>query len=209
MKFIKWRIWAVTCIVCLLPVILGIVLWDKLPETMAIHFDTNNRADGFASKGFAVVGLPVLMVLLQSVCCIINDFNAAKHGERKKLELVTKWIIPVMSMILYAITIWVNLGGDLDIRRIVCVIVAGVFFVTGNYMPKLDYIKDYDVDTQKARKINRFVGFTTVIMGVIMLASVFLPPIASIIALFLLIPYGILNIVYGIYIGKSNSQVIK
>ncbi len=203
MKFFKWKIWLVTSLLCIAPIILGILLWDKLPDVMAIHFDINNQPDGFASKEFTVFGMPLLMVVLQTICCIINDTNAARHGERKKFEMITKWIIPIMSAILYVVTLGYSLGWNMDIRQIVYVIVGCVFLVTGNYLPKLDYVKNYNVDTEKARKINRFIGFTTVIMGVLMLASIFLPPTASVVVLLLLIPYAVLNILYGIYVGKK------
>ncbi len=97
------------------------------------------------------------------------------------------------------------MGWNMDIRRIVCVIVGSVFLVTGNYLPKLDYIKDYDLDTEKARRINRFTGFTMVVMGILMFVSILLPPVASVAVLILLIPYAILNIVYGIKVGRSNK----
>lgn len=65
MKFIKWKSFIVTSFVCLLPILLGIALWENLPDTMAIHFNINNEPDNFASKGFVVFGLPFLMVILQ------------------------------------------------------------------------------------------------------------------------------------------------
>ena len=179
MKFIKKNILIVTCAVCLLPVLLGLALWERLPEQIAIHFDINNNPDNFGSKAFVVFGLPVLMVILQIVCCIINDVNAQKHGERKKFEMANKWIIPVMSIILQTVTFMYSLGYELDIRKIVAFIVGGVFLVIGNYLPKLDYIKNYDVDTEKARKINRFLGYETIVMGLLFLISIFLPPYAG------------------------------
>lgn len=62
MKFFKWNVFVVTSAVCLLPIYLGISLWNKLPDTMAIHFNVYGVADNFASKGFVVFGLPLLMV---------------------------------------------------------------------------------------------------------------------------------------------------
>lgn len=203
MKFIKLKILIITCIVCLLPILLGLALWDKLPDTMAIHFDINNYPDNFATKGFVVFGLPLLMVLLQCFCCFINDINAYKHGERKKLERATKWIIPVMTMVLQIVTLGYGLGWNFDIRKIVMLIVGVIFIVIGNYLPKLDYIKNYDVNSEKARKINRFIGFETVIMGIIYIISIFLPPIASVVCLILLIPYTLIGIAYGIKNGRK------
>ena len=203
MKFMKWKIWIVTSIVCLLPIFLGLALWDRLPEVMAIHFDINNNPDNFASKPFVVFGLPMLMMILQTVCCIINDINAYKHGDRKKFETVTKWIIPVMSIVLQVATLGYGLGWNFDIRKVAAILVGGVMIAIGNYMPKFDYIKNYDVDAEKARKVNRFIGFGSVIMGVLFILSIFLPPWATIGCILLLIPYAIIGTVYGIKVAKK------
>ncbi len=204
MKFFKWKSFLITAGVCLLPILLGIALWDKLPDAIAIHFDINNNPDNFASKPFAVFGIPLLMVLLQAFCCFINDINAHKHGERVKFERATKWIIPVMTIVLQVATLGIALGWNIDIRKVAAVIVGVIFVLIGNYLPKFDYIKNYDTDTQKARKINRFIGFGSVFMGILFLISVFLPPVATIICLFLMIPYAIISIIYGIKIGRGK-----
>ena len=206
MKFIKWKTLIITSVICLMPILMGVCLWNELPEIMAIHFDINNNPDNFASKGFVVFGLPCIMALLQLVCCFINDINAAKHGERKKFERATKWIIPVMTIILQIVTIGYALGWNLDIRRIAAFIVGIIFLVIGNYLPKLDYVKNHNVSTEKARKINRFIGFETVIMGVLFVVSVFFKPVVSLWCIFLLIPYAIVGIIYGIKVGKGDSK---
>lgn len=204
MKFFKWKTFIITGIVCLLPILLGMALWAKLPETMAIHFDISGNPDNYASKGFVVFGLPVLMVVLQAFCCFINDINAHKHGERKKFETVTKWTIPCLTVLLQVLTLGYGLGWNMDIRRAVAFIVGCMFLVIGNYLPKFDYIKNYDVNAEKARKINRFIGYETVIMGLLFLASLFMPPECTIACIILLIPYAIIGAIYGIKIGRKK-----
>lgn len=204
MKFIKTKQLIITCLVCLLPIFLGIALWGRLPDEIAIHFDMYNNPDNFASKAFVVFALPVLMVILQIICCFINDFNSHKHGERKKFERATKWIIPIMSIVLQAATFGYALGCQIDIRRFAMFIVACIFLVIGNYLPKFDYIKNYDIHSDKARNINRFIGFETVIMGILALVSLLLPPVASIVWLILLIPYAIISIVYAIKVTTKG-----
>jgi len=204
MKFIKWKILAVTCAVCLLSCMFGVVAWNSLPDAVAIHFNIYNEPDNFASKGFAVFALPCLMALLQIISCLINDINAAKHGERKKFETATKWIIPVMTTVLQIITLGYALGWGIDIRKSVALIIGVVFLVIGNYLPKFDYIKDYDIDTEKARKINRFIGIKSVVMGILMLVTIALPPITTVVWLFLLIPYAIISIVYAVKVIRSK-----
>lgn len=204
MKSIKWKSLLITCIICLLPILLGIALWNKLPETIAIHFNIYNEADNFVSKTFVVFCLPILMSLLQFICCLINDINSYKHGERKKFEKVTKWIIPTLSIVLQIITLGYSLGWNIDIRKTVALIIGVMFLILGNYLPKLDYINNYNIDTEKARKINRFIGYETVIMGVLILITIFLPPIATVIWIVSLIPYAGIGIIYAIKIGGSN-----
>lgn len=203
MKFFKWKSFLITAGVCLLPILLGIALWDKLPDMIAIHFDINNNPDNYATKTFTVFIMPLFMVVAQAFCCLVNDINAYKHGARKKFECVTKWIIPVMTIVLQAATFAYALGWNFDIRKVVAFIVGVIFVLIGNYLPKFDYIKNYDVDTQKARKINRFIGFESVFMGILFWISIFLPPVATVVCLFLMIPYVIIGVVYGIKEGRK------
>ncbi len=206
MKFIKWKILFITSMVCLLPILPGVVLWERLPDTIAIHFDMYNNPDNFAPKRFVVFALPVLMVLLQCFCCFVNDINAKKHGNRRKFELATKWIIPIMTVILQGITFCIALGWDLDVRKVTMSIVGIVFLVIGNYLPKFDYIKNYNLDTEKARKINRFIGFETVLMGILGIITIFLPPAFSVLWLVFLIPYAIIGAIYAVKVCKKTSN---
>lgn len=109
MKFIKWKILILSCIVCLLPILPAVVLWDKLPDTMPIHFNLYFEADKFASKGFAVFALPLIMMLGQIFCCVTTDLNAHKQSN-KKYEFAVKWIIPVLTIILHTVTIMYSMN---------------------------------------------------------------------------------------------------
>jgi uncharacterized membrane protein len=206
MKNFKWKIFIITGLVCLLPILLGISLWNKLPDTMAIHFDIYGEADNFASKGFVVFGLPLLMLFFQAICCFSTDITARKYGEQKNPEAVAKWIIPCITVFLYIITLGYGLGINIDIRKHIAFIAGGLFLVTGIYIPKFDYIKNCKTDTQTARKINKFMGCQTVVMGLLFCISIFLPPIATVICIFLLIPYAIISIVYSIIMLRKQKK---
>ena len=204
MKFIKWKILVITSVVCLLPIIMGIAVWDKLPDTMAIHFNVNNVADNFAPKPFVLLGLPAIMVLLQIFCCVVNDVNSHKRGQSVKFEMVSKWIIPVMTVVVQITTIGYSLGWNLDIRRIVTLLVGIIFIALGICIPKLDYVKNMKLSAQKAKKINKFIGISMVIMGVLSLVSILLPPIFAIVWLFLVIICSILCMVYAKIVGSKK-----
>ncbi len=204
MKFFNWKTFLATALVCLLPILPGAFLWNNLPDTIAVHFNIYGEADNFASKGFAVFALPALMVFLQLICCVICDVNAHKFGDRKKFVTANKWIVPSLSVALQVLTLGYALGWNLDIRKAVAVIVGLVFLVVGNYLPKFDHIKNYDIEAEKAKKINRFIGYETVIMGLLFCLSIFFPPAVTAVCLLFLVPYAIISVVYGIVTGRKK-----
>ena len=57
----KWLM-VVTSIIILLPILGGVLLWDKLPERVPFHWGINGEVDGWASKPMAVFGLPPFML---------------------------------------------------------------------------------------------------------------------------------------------------
>ena len=111
-----------------------------------------------------------------------------------------------MTVILQGITFCIALGWDLDVRKVTMSIVGIVFLVIGNYLPKFDYIKNYNLDTEKARKINRFIGFETVLMGILGIITIFLPPAFSVLWLVFLIPYAIIGAIYAVKVCKKTSN---
>ena len=58
----------ITSLLTLLPIPLGLLLWNRFPETMAIHWGFTGEADGYASPGFAVFALPLLMLVRVFFC---------------------------------------------------------------------------------------------------------------------------------------------
>ena len=51
----------ITSLLTLLPIPVGLLLWNKFPETMAIHWGITGQADGFASVPTAVFLMPLIM----------------------------------------------------------------------------------------------------------------------------------------------------
>lgn len=200
---IKKKLLFITAFVCLLPIVLGTVLWDRLPDTMAIHFDLNGNADGFASKGFVVFGLPIIMAVMQAILCITNDLSVKNHNQNPKIDGMTKWIIPVMTVVLYVMTILVALGYNVDTRRVCMVIVGIVILVTGACMKKLDYVKNRDYDAETAKRINKLSGNLMMVMGALFIASILFPPMATVICLGLLVICGVIISVYSVKVSKG------
>ena len=42
------KYWLVTSLVTLLPIVLGLLLWNRLPEKLPTHFGVDGAADGWS-----------------------------------------------------------------------------------------------------------------------------------------------------------------
>lgn len=125
-----------TTLLTCVPMIIGLLLWNRLPDTVATHFGTDNTPNGWSSKAFAVIGLPLLLAVLHlfGITVTLNDPKRKNIGT--KILGVLFWIIPVVSMICGLATYAYALGIPVDIGLIANICVGAVFIVTGNYMSK-------------------------------------------------------------------------
>lgn len=127
----------ITSIIILAPIVVGLLLWDKLPAEMATHFDSNGEPNGWSSKEFAVIGLPLLLLGVHWFCAAFTGVDPKKENISNKIMTLILWICPVIaivgdgSMYLYAINNSVN-------TTIIGIVLVGcMFLVVGNYMPKM------------------------------------------------------------------------
>ncbi|EGG83900.1 hypothetical protein HMPREF0992_01311 [Lachnospiraceae bacterium 6_1_63FAA] len=127
----------ITSIMILLPMIIGVVLWDKLPSEIATHFGTDNQANGWSSKPMTVFGMPLLMLALQWFCFLITSNDPKKRNINKKMFTFVLWLVPIISLITMMSTYAMALGYSVDIGMIVNFLMGIVFIGIGNYMHKI------------------------------------------------------------------------
>ena len=77
------KILGLTTVMILLPVLVGCFFWDRLPETMATHFDFSNQVNGFSSREFTVFGIPSFLLLLHWFCLFVTS----KDPKSKNISL--------------------------------------------------------------------------------------------------------------------------
>jgi len=84
---------------CLLPMVIGGILWNLLPDKVMRQLSWNQQGPGW-DKGFIVIGLPVLLLLIQ----ILNCFIRAKrvNPDSKKAFF---WVIPIISNLSFIILV--------------------------------------------------------------------------------------------------------
>ena len=127
----------VTTLITLLPIVFGLIIWEKLPEQIATHWGADGQADGYSGKAFAVFGMPCILAALQLFVSFITLNDPKRRNIHKKPLTLVLWIIPVMSVLMNCMTYAVALGMKVDVDIIVSILIGLLFIILGNYMPKL------------------------------------------------------------------------
>ena len=175
-----WKTLLITSIITLLPIVVGLFLWNKLPEKMPTHWNAEGVVDGWSSKPFAIFGLPGIMLAVQWLCALGTGADPKKANHPEKVLHLVLWIIPVLNNVLLAITYAVALGKQVRIDVILPVLIGLIFTIIGNYMPKCK--QNYTIgikipwtlnSEENWNKTHRFAGILWVICGIVIMLTGF------------------------------------
>ena len=127
----------IATVIILLPVLAGVILWDRLPEQFPIHFNAAGEVDGWSSKIFGVLGMPLILAAAQWLCALgsLKMDPKAKNVEGKVFSLVL-WFIPVLSIVMSALTYCTALGINMNVQIILPLVIGLIMTLIGNWLPK-------------------------------------------------------------------------
>lgn len=123
-------------VMILFPVVIGLLLWEQLPEQMAIHWGIDGKADGWSTKGIAIVSIPVILLVMHWFCMFITIKDPKNKEQSDKVFGIVLWIMPILSLLncgsLYREAMGMERNGNLLIT-----LPTGILFLLiGNYLPK-------------------------------------------------------------------------
>jgi len=192
----------ITSLICLLPIIVGALVYRRLPETIATHFDLNGVPDGWSSRAFAVFGLPGILMAVNLLLPFALQADPKHKNMSGALVNITIWIIPVLSLLCSWLTLGYALGYDTRIDKILPVFVGLLFILIGNYLPKTKQSYTMGIklpwtlaSEENWNRTHRLAGFLWVLGGVYFIVMSFLG--WSLIAF--LIPIAVMVLVPTVY----------
>ncbi len=202
----------ITSVVILLPIIAGLILWNKLPEEVPIHFNAQGVADGWGGKGMAVFAMPVFMLAIHWLCAFITSIDPKSRNITSKNMTLVLWITPVLSIFVSGIIYSFALGYEININTIFPLFFGLLFIVIGNYMPKCK--QNYSIGIKIPWTLNseenwnythRLAGKTWVVGGILIIALSFLKTVWIFMAITIIM---VIIPVIGSYLfnKKENKQ---
>ena len=170
-----------TSIVLLIPILIGLILWNQLPEQIPSHWGIDGKVDGWSSKAFAVFGFPCLLLVLHWICVLASSADPGNKNYHPKMLRLVLWICPVISLVLNALVYTAALGYQLNIEIIMPLLMGLMFLIVGKLLPK--WRQSYTMgiklpwtlhNEENWNKTHRFGGKLWVIGGIVTMATAFL-----------------------------------
>ena len=204
-----------TTLLCLAPILLGLYLYDQLPDMVPTHFNANWEPDGWSSKPMAVFGLPCLMAGLNLLCFFAFEQMKKRDSDRKvapdTLMSFCFWIPAAISVFMVPMTLLMAIGKDIPLTTILNIFMGLTFLVAGNYMPKcrmnayvgLKFPWTYSSE-ENWYKTHRLGGFVWVIAGALLLLNAVLDlPVLGAIAV---LPAILIPGVYSFFLYRKDKE---
>ena len=170
-----------TSVIILLPIVIGLIFWNRLPDTIATHFGSDNVANGWSSKPFVVFGMPAVMLLLHWVCAADTMNDPKKKNISDKMFRVILWIVPVISLLTLSMTYMNALGIAVNIGMVTNLLMGVVFIIIGNYLPKCkqNYTAGIRIpwtlhSEENWNRTHRLAGWLLLLGGILFLINAFL-----------------------------------
>ena len=126
----------VSSVVTLLPILAGLILWNRLPNQMPTHWGLDGSVDGWSGKAFAVFGLPLILLAVHWLCVWGTSLDSGNRGQNRKVSGLVLWIIPVLSWFTSGIMYAAALNLDVNFVTVTLLLIGIMFVVIGNYLPK-------------------------------------------------------------------------
>ena len=130
------KVLIITSIIILLPMLAGLILWNRLPEQVPFHWNAAGEIDGWASKPVAVFVPSAAMLALQWLCVLVTSTDPKQQNHPKKVVHLVLWLIPLLTVVLSAFVYASALGGNVRVEVLMPILLGVIFIAIGNYMPK-------------------------------------------------------------------------
>ena len=175
----------ITSLITLLPILVGILCWNRLPDTIATHFASDGTPNGFSSKTFTVLGIPAFIFAAHILCAFCTAIDPKHKNISPKMYRLILLICPICSIVcgaaIYGYALSLSMADWLNSTFFMNLLMGLIFFLIGNYLPKCH--QNYTVgiklpwtlaDEGNWTLTHRFAGRLYAIAGILCIVNAFL-----------------------------------
>lgn len=207
-------------LIILFPIIMGIIMWNKLPYEMPLHFNSYGKADSFCDKWVGVFVIPLIPLALHWIIilmCATDKKIKTGMPVGRKIFVAILLFVPIISVYAALQEYAYVFNYKISSGRLALAMLGIVYVVLGNYIPKIKQNNTIGVrlpwimnDSYKWMKTNRFGGYLMFLLGVAMLATSFIHQLTSKMCVVIIIGGNIILflviVVYSLFLKENNNK---
>lgn len=215
-KILNKLVWLIVPI----PLIYLAIIWNKLPDSIALHFDLNGNADKFGNKNELLItiiilsGISLLIYLLLKNIYRIDPKKYAAENKDRLLKIgftITVFMAAVGCMLVYT----GQNGSSVFTMGLILAGVGLLFAIIGNYLPNLkpNYFAGLRLpwtleNPENWKKTHAFAGKLWFAGGLFLAAICLLIPSKIAIIVFFLITFIIIMVpcIYSYKLYKKQKE---
>lgn len=208
-----WVLLAVTLIACALPMLLGVRMWNDIPEIVPSGFIGSNGEDDSIPRWMVAFGLPAFMCLMD----LIAHGQLLLNQKRMTLpptpvRLMGRWGFPVLSVVFCSGMILESAGGaPLALPFVTPCVLGLLLMMLGSHMwdcPREAKIALRFSATEHSdevwRAVHRFAGWLWMAAGLLVVAGVMLTAASTPVTAVLIVAALAAPMVYARVLGNHT-----
>ena len=126
-KISKWDI--MYWLTALVPFIISICFYNRLPAQVPTHWGFDNVADGYSSRNMAAFGIPAFMFLMAVLVNIIYRIDP-KHeniSRSRELKQITRWFVVLLAVMVQLVIVLSGIGMEINVGSVISIPIALMF----------------------------------------------------------------------------------
>lgn len=167
----------ISSLACLIPSMISLLIWDRLPEEIATSFNFNGEVTEYMPKFNALIGVSFYLLVVHLVVIISIKIDPLKNNNADNIKNKMIYFTPILSNFVLGLIITYSLDFNIDITRILSLFLSAMFAIMGNFLPKCK--KNYTIGVKTpwtfhsednwyyTHRISGKIWFYTGIIGVI------------------------------------------
>jgi len=210
---VKRSVVIIGAVLTILNLLIGVVIYPRLPDRVPIHWNAAGEADGWGSAFQGAFMMPILMIVIFLLLLFLPKIDPKKRNYSAMGKAYSAIILVIMLFFtaIYFGTLGAALGLITDVASLVFIGVGVLFVILGNYMGKLKHNYFAGIRTpwtlaseEVWHKTHRMAGPIWVIGGILMMLTGFLPKEFVAVVFFIIIIFlGAVPMVYSFIAYKK------
>jgi uncharacterized membrane protein len=175
-------------VVAALAALLSVWAYPQLPPRIATHWNIAGQPNGYSSRAFAALLLPLMIVGVALPFQVLPKLDPWRDNYTKFAD--TYWLLAnsatVFLLAVHGVVIAHGLGHPVSVQRIMPIALGLLFVVIGNYLARVEPNWFVGIRTPWTlsseavwRKTHRSAGRVFVVGGFVVIAESLLPPLTS------------------------------